>query len=64
MPDYVDHMTTVIALASKAIQESRATIELQDRAEISTKLILVGELLLKAHSETLASVKSLLAQKG
>ncbi len=59
MPDYVDHLSNTIALASKAIQESRVAMETQSRIDLGFKLALVGELLLKAHTEALEAVKSL-----
>ena len=56
---HVEHLMKMVSLSNKAIQESRIAMETVNRKDLEFKLALIGELLLKAHTETLEAVKSL-----
>lgn len=56
---HVDHLMKTISLANKAIQEARVAMDTVSQVDLGFKLALVGELLLKAHTEALAAVNSL-----
>lgn len=56
--DYVEHLTVMIPLADKAVKEAREAMEVLSVEEVLTKLVAVGDLLLKAHTEILAAVRT------
>ena len=55
---YVDNMTRMIAFSNEAMKKAREAIEMQDEDAILLNLVAVGDLLLLAHTEVLAAVKT------
>lgn len=55
---YVDNLTTMISLSNQAMKKAREAIEADDEDEILVRLVAVGDLLLLAHTEVLAAVRT------
>jgi len=55
---YVDNLTTMLSLSNQAMKQAREAIETAKENDILAKLVASGDLLLKAHSEILAAVRT------